>query len=113
MLLLFVFVLQVEQVNLAGLDRVLVAYAAGTNERSLLLRQYKIAFKKSGTKVRWLLHMGLLQSSSYGGAYACLTRAEGSKHGQRVQVPAVPRNSASGAASSLNQTGACVRHFRT
>ncbi|WIA12819.1 hypothetical protein OEZ85_006448 [Tetradesmus obliquus] len=42
---------QVEQVNLAGLDRVLVAYAAGTSERSLLLRQYKIAFKKSGTKV--------------------------------------------------------------
>ncbi|KAF6250832.1 Brix domain-containing protein [Scenedesmus sp. NREL 46B-D3] len=42
---------QVEQVNLAGLDRVVVAYAAGASERSLLLRQYRIAFKKSGTKV--------------------------------------------------------------
>eukprot|EP00878_Enallax_costatus_P022497 GHUV01023868.1.p1 GENE.GHUV01023868.1~~GHUV01023868.1.p1 ORF type:complete len:167 (+),score=70.20 GHUV01023868.1:1370-1870(+) len=42
---------QVESINLAGLDRVLVAYAAGTSERSLLLRQYRIAFKKSGTKV--------------------------------------------------------------
>lgn len=40
-----------ESINLAGLDRVLVAYAAGTSERSLLLRQYRIAFKKSGTKV--------------------------------------------------------------
>jgi hypothetical protein len=52
--------LQVEQVNLAGLDRVIVAYAAGASERSLLLRQYRIAFKKSGTKVccfdHWLLH---------------------------------------------------------
>lgn len=43
--------LQVESVNLAGLDRVLVAYAAGSSDRSLLLRQYRIGFKKSGTKV--------------------------------------------------------------
>jgi hypothetical protein len=43
--------MQVESVNLAGLDRVLVAYAAGSSDRSLLLRQYRIAFKKSGTKV--------------------------------------------------------------
>jgi hypothetical protein len=41
----------VDSVNLAGLDRVLVAYAAGSSERSLLLRQYRIGFKKSGTKV--------------------------------------------------------------
>lgn len=37
--------------NLAGLDRVLVAYASGSSDRSLLLRQYRIGFKKSGTKV--------------------------------------------------------------
>eukprot|EP00879_Flechtneria_rotunda_P021146 GHRR01022278.1.p3 GENE.GHRR01022278.1~~GHRR01022278.1.p3 ORF type:complete len:158 (+),score=66.93 GHRR01022278.1:1234-1707(+) len=42
---------QVSSVNLAGLDRVLMAFAAGGSERSLLLRQYRIAFKKSGTKV--------------------------------------------------------------
>lgn len=42
---------QVESVNLAGLDRVLVVYAAGSSDRSLLLRQYRIGFKKSGTKV--------------------------------------------------------------
>ncbi|KAF8067235.1 choline monooxygenase [Scenedesmus sp. PABB004] len=42
---------QVESVNLAGLDRVVVAYAAGGGERGLLLRQYRLAYKKSGTKV--------------------------------------------------------------
>lgn len=44
--------MQVESINLVGLDRVLVAYAAGSSDRSLLLRQYRIQFKKSGTKVR-------------------------------------------------------------
>jgi hypothetical protein len=43
---------QVESINLVGLDRVLVAYAAGSSDRSLLLRQYRIQFKKSGTRVR-------------------------------------------------------------
>jgi Brix domain len=42
---------QVSSINLAGLDRVLAVFAAGSSERSLLLRQYRIAFKKSGTKV--------------------------------------------------------------
>ena len=42
---------QVESINLAGLDRVMVAYAAGSSERSLLLRQYRIGYKKSGTRV--------------------------------------------------------------
>lgn len=42
---------QVESINLAGLDRVMVAYAAGSSERSLLLRQYRISYKKSGTRV--------------------------------------------------------------
>lgn len=45
---------QVDSVNLAGLDRVLVVYAAGSSDRSVLIRQYRIAFKKSGTKVRML-----------------------------------------------------------
>jgi len=44
-------VIQVDSINLAGLDRVLVVYAAGSSDRSLMLRQYRIAFKKSGTKV--------------------------------------------------------------
>lgn len=48
---IYVWCPQVESLNLAGLDRVLVAYAAGTTDRSLLLRQYRVAFKKSGTKV--------------------------------------------------------------
>jgi hypothetical protein len=45
-------VLQVQNINLAGLDRVIVVFAAGDTDKSLLLRQYSIAFKRSGTKVR-------------------------------------------------------------
>jgi hypothetical protein len=55
--------LQVEQVNLAGLDRVIVAYAAGASERSLLLRQYRTAFKKSGTKVRCMRWLHVLAAA--------------------------------------------------
>jgi len=40
----------VSSINLAGLDRVMVVFAVGASERNLLIRQYKIAFKKSGTK---------------------------------------------------------------
>jgi hypothetical protein len=42
---------QVSSINLAGLDRVMLAVAGGPSERSLLLRQYRIAYKRSGTKV--------------------------------------------------------------
>lgn len=41
--------LQVDTINLAGLDRVMVVVAIG--DKDLLIRQYSIKFKKSGTKV--------------------------------------------------------------
>mmetsp|Transcript_40412 Transcript_40412/g.89773 ORF Transcript_40412/g.89773 Transcript_40412/m.89773 type:complete len:340 (-) Transcript_40412:2490-3509(-) len=41
--------LQVDQINLAGLDRIIMAVAPEDNQ--LLLRQYTIKLKKSGTKV--------------------------------------------------------------
>jgi len=62
---------QVSSINLAGLDRVLMVLAAGVSERSLLIRQYKVAFKKSGTKVRvkhWRGEAGGLNSSCTWGA---------------------------------------------
>jgi hypothetical protein len=40
---------QVESINLAGIDRVVVAFAL--DDTRALLRQYSIKFKKSGTKV--------------------------------------------------------------
>jgi|APGre2960657404_1045060.scaffolds.fasta_scaffold32776_1 hypothetical protein len=40
---------QVGRLNLAGLDRVLIAVATG--EKRILLRQYAIRLKRSGTKV--------------------------------------------------------------
>lgn len=67
--------LQVDSVNLAGLDRVLVVYAAGSSDRSILIRQYRIAFKKSGTKVRMLPFPASRQqsgsSTTYSSAWQC------------------------------------------
>ena len=41
--------LEVDAVNLAGLDRVIAVFAAGDTEESLLIRQYRLRYKKGAT----------------------------------------------------------------
>jgi hypothetical protein len=50
---------QVSAINLAGLDRVIAAFAAGDTEDSLLLRQYRLRLKKGAhPKVRGVPRRG-------------------------------------------------------